>query len=244
MTFTIYPAIDIRGGHCVRLLQGDYARETIYGDPVAMAVEWRSLGASWLHVVDLDGALQGVPVNTAAIRGILEAIDIPIQVGGGIRERRDIEQLLDWGVSRVIIGTVAMEDLDALLLMVRGFEHRVAIGLDVLGGELRARGWREQSRLTLVDLLGFLEGMGIERAVYTDISRDGTLEGYDVAGLEKLARSTSLSLIASGGVGNIEDIRAISERASLGVEGVVVGRALYTGDITLPDALEYESQGA
>ncbi len=239
-TFTLYPAIDIRGGRCVRLVQGDYDRETVYGDPAAMAVRWQDAGAMWLHVVDLDGARDGRPVNLPAIKDILAAVMIPIQVGGGLRRRDDLEALLGLGVKRVILGTVAVEDLGALGQLVEGWWKHVAVGVDLRGGVPQVRGWKEPGRLTLESLLAGIENAGIERIIHTEIERDGMLAGYDIEALRLVASSTRMTVIASGGVSSTEDIAAIKELMPLGVEGAILGKALYTGDLELHEALELQ----
>ncbi|MHB8781360.1 MAG: 1-(5-phosphoribosyl)-5-[(5-phosphoribosylamino)methylideneamino]imidazole-4-carboxamide isomerase [Candidatus Geothermincolia bacterium] len=235
--FDLYPAVDIRGGRCVRLMQGDYARETDYGDPVEMALHWRSQGAGWLHLVDLDGAREGTPVNVKTLSAIIEAVDIPVQIGGGLRTRRDLEMLLALGADRLIIGTVAVEDLAALRDLVRGFEARVAVGLDARDGLLRSRGWRETAPLELGQVLPALEETGISHIIHTDIGRDGTLDGYNVQGLRALAGMTNIPVIASGGVASLADIAGVMQLAQAGVDGAIIGRALYTGGIDLGEAL-------
>jgi len=235
--FTLYPAIDIRGGLCVRLVQGDYARETVYGEPAAMAFRWEEEGASWLHVVDLDGARAGEPVNLKAVGDILAAVSIPVQMGGGLRSRENLEQVLGLGVARAILGTVAVENPGELRSMVTGIEERVAIGVDLRNGEPRVRGWEKPGGLTLRQLLPELEDSGIPRIIHTEIARDGMLRGYNVDALRRVAGATSMKVIAAGGVSSLADILAIKELIPLGVEGVILGKALYSEVLDLREAL-------
>ncbi len=235
--FTLYPAIDIRGGRCVRLVQGDYARETDYGDPAEMAVRWSEAGAAWLHVVDLDGARDGRPANLPAIEAILAEVSIPVQVGGGLRRREDVEALLERGATRVVLGTAAVEEPRVLAQLVRGIGERVTVGVDLREGRPQVRGWREAGTLTLEQLLRALEEVGIRRIIHTEISRDGMLAGFDVAALRRVLELTDMSVIASGGVSSLEDVRAIKKLMPLGVEGAILGKALYTGALELGKAL-------
>ncbi len=240
--FTLYPAIDVRAGRCVRLVQGDYDRETVYGEPGAMASRWEEEGASWLHVVDLDGARAGEPANLQAVREILSAVAIPIQLGGGLRRREDIEKILDMGVRRVILGTVPAEDPGGLRKLVQGLEEQVAVGVDLRNGVPQVRGWEKPGSLTLDRLLEELEHSGIRRIIHTEIERDGTLSGYDVEALRRVASATGMSVIASGGVSSIADIDAIKRLTELGVEGVVLGKALYSGGLDLREALALQEE--
>ncbi len=235
--FTLYPAIDIRGGRCVRLVQGDYDRETVYGEPAAMAARWEEEGASFLHVVDLDGARKGEPVNLDVIRKILAAVSIPIQMGGGLRRREDLERILSMGVTRAILGTVAVEDPRQLRLLVSGLEERIAVSVDLRNGIPQVRGWRHSGSLTLPRLLSGLERVGIRRIIHTEIARDGALSGYDLNALRELASTTRMLVIASGGVSSLADIKAIKGLMPLGVEGAILGKALYSGDLDLRAAL-------
>ncbi len=238
--FVLYPAIDIRNGRCVRLIQGDYDRETVYGDPAEMAKRWQAEGAAWLHVVDLDGAREGRPVNLAAVGEILAAVDIPIQLGGGLRRREDLETVMELGVTRAILGTVAAEDPAALGRLVEGVRERVAVGVDLRGGVPQVRGWKAEGKLTAADLLTELESAGIQRIIHTEIERDGMLGGYDLEALREVASATSMAIIASGGVSGIGDIVAIKRLMPLGVDGAILGKALYTGDLELAEALSLQ----
>ncbi len=240
--FTLYPAIDIRDGRCVRLVQGDYERETVYGDPADMAARWQEAGAAWLHVVDLDGAREGKPVNLSSIEAIVRRVNIPIQLGGGVRKRVDLEKLLGLGVKRIILGTVAAEDPEALRGLVEGWWDRVAIGVDLRNGVPQVRGWEQPGKLTLENLLGALERAGIQRIIHTEIARDGMLAGYDIEALRRVAAATRMFVIASGGVSNLQDIAEIKKLMPLGVEGAILGKALYTGDLELRAALELQER--
>jgi phosphoribosylformimino-5-aminoimidazole carboxamide ribotide isomerase len=238
MSFTIYPAIDIRGGKCVRLFQGDYAQETVYGDsPLAVAREWESQGAAWLHLVDLDGAKEGRPVNFELIASIAREVKVPVQVGGGIRTEGDIAAYLEAGVARVILGTAAMEDRPFTEKVLRAYGPRIAVGLDCRGGCVATRGWLTTTDVKAVDLAAELVGYGAETFIYTDIARDGTLTGPNVTEIVELARATKKQVIASGGVSAVEDLQALAAHAAEGVGGAIVGKALYTGAIKLGEAI-------
>ncbi|MBI4497738.1 MAG: 1-(5-phosphoribosyl)-5-[(5-phosphoribosylamino)methylideneamino]imidazole-4-carboxamide isomerase [Chloroflexi bacterium] len=232
----VIPAIDLRDGRCVRLVQGDYQRETVYSDdPAAVARRWQDLGAPRLHVVDLDGAAGGAPRNLAAIRAILDAVRLPVQVGGGIRSLEVAGRLLGLGVDRVVFGTVAVRQPELVADACRQFgPAAVVVGVDARNGQVAVSGWREQESLAATDLVRQMEAIGVQRFVYTDIARDGTLAGPNLDALAALVAQTPARVIASGGVSGVEDIRRLRP---LGVEGVIVGRALYTGDLDLPAAL-------
>lgn len=233
----VIPAIDLRDGRCVRLLQGDYRQETVYSDdPAATARRWQDGGAPRIHVVDLDGAASGVPRNSDAIRAILGAVRIPVQVGGGIRSLEVARALLNLGVARIILGTVAVRKPELVATACREFgPNSVVVGIDARHGRVAVSGWLEEESLAATDLLSRMEDLGIERVIYTDILRDGTLEGANLEALAALkAAQRSSVVIASGGVAGIDDIRRLR---ALGVEGVIVGRALYTGDLDLPEAV-------
>jgi phosphoribosylformimino-5-aminoimidazole carboxamide ribotide isomerase len=236
----IFPAIDLRGGRCVRLVQGDPAAETVFADdPVVAAERWAAEGATWLHVVNLDGALgEGGARNLAALERILAAVSIPVQCGGGLRSAADVAQLLDLGVARVILGTVAVrEPVVVQEALARHGAERVAVGIDARGGEVAIHGWAEGSGVQALALAQQMRSLGVERVVYTDVARDGMLQGVNVAATAELARESGLRVIASGGVASLEDIRALRARAAEGIEGVIVGMALYRGTLRLPEAL-------
>jgi len=234
----LFPAIDLRGGRCVRLYQGDYGRETVYGDdPVAQARAFAAAGAPWVHVVDLDAARTGQPVNRPIIAAVAEAIDVPLQVGGGVRDDESAAALFDAGVARVVVGTAALEDPDFVRRLAA--KHRVAVGLDVNGREVAVRGWLEGSGRGLDEVAAEFAGAGVDALVVTQIARDGTLEGPDLELYRELLASTPIEVVASGGVGTRADIRAlanvrVNER---GLSGAIVGRALYEGRFTIEQAV-------
>ena len=237
----IFPAIDLRGGRCVRLCQGDPQAETVFGDdPAAIAQHWVAQGATWLHVVNLDGALgdeRASAINLWALRAILESVEVPVQFGGGLRTLDDMTRVVDLGVSRVVLGTAAVRSrsLVSSALDRLGCD-RIVGGIDARDGRVAIRGWRETTNIQAVTLGHQLRDLGVERAVYTDIGRDGMLSGPDLAGVANLANATGLRVIASGGIGCLEDLQALRELGSR-VEGAIVGRALYTGAIALRAAL-------
>jgi phosphoribosylformimino-5-aminoimidazole carboxamide ribotide isomerase len=232
----LFPAIDLRGGRCVRLYQGDYERETAYGsDPVATALTFADAGARWVHVVDLDAARTGVPENrevVAAIADALTAREVAVQSGGGVRDQSAAEALIAAGVRRIVLGTAALEQPH--LVRDLAARHAVAVALDLRGREVAVRGWVEGSGRDVVDVLDELAGTGVAAVNVTDISRDGTMAGPDVAGLSAIVDATAIPVIASGGVGTLDDLVSL---ASTGVAGVIVGRALYEGRFTVAEAL-------
>lgn len=238
MSFTVYPAIDIRGGKCVRLYQGDYNQETIYGEsPYDVAKQWVEQGAEWLHLVDLDGARVGKPIHVELIGRIASELVVPVQVGGGIRTEHDIAAYLEAGVSRVILGTAAMEDRAFTRRVLQTYGTRIAIGLDCRNGYVATRGWLQDTDVKATELAQELAKWGAEIFIYTDISRDGTLRGPNVEEIAGLALATGKSVIASGGVSAREDLLTLAAYADQGVSGAIVGKALYTGAIRLPDVL-------
>jgi phosphoribosylformimino-5-aminoimidazole carboxamide ribotide isomerase len=239
----LYPAIDLLDGRAVRLYQGDYARETVYNnDPVAQAREFAAAGARWIHVVDLDAARSGTPRNRDVIAAICEAVDVPIQTGGGVRSDEAADALFDAGVARVVLGTAALEEPDLVRRLAA--RHAVAVGLDARGREVAVRGWEEGSGRDLLDVARGFADAGVEALIVTEIGRDGTLEGPDIEGLGEVLESTELPVIASGGVGTLDDLVALEELRSVGrrLSGVIVGRALYEGAFTLRSALGAVSQ--
>jgi len=231
----IIPAVDLRNGKCVRLYQGDYAQETVFSDdPAAMARRWQSEGAKRLHLVDLDGAAEGEPRNLDAIENILAAVEVPVQVGGGIRSLETIVQLLDLGVSRAILGTAAIEDPLLVEKACRQFGGQIIVGIDARDGMVATRGWLQQSSVMAGELANRMVGLGARRFIYTDISRDGTLTGPNFEAIAGLLSQVGVPVIAAGGISSIEHLTRL---AGLGVEGAIVGRAIYTGDLDFKEAV-------
>jgi phosphoribosylformimino-5-aminoimidazole carboxamide ribotide isomerase len=239
VSFEVIPAIDLRGGKCVRLFQGDYAKETVYGDdPVEMALHWQELGAPRLHVVDLDGARSGHQANAGAVRAIVDAVSIPVELGGGVRDLDVVSHWLNSGVERVFLGTVAVTDPDLAAAACKRFAGRVAAGADARDGRIAVRGWEVASRETVVDFARRLIAAGACALAYTNIARDGTLAGPDIEGMRELIGAlgpTDAQIVLSGGIASIEDIE--SAVAVPGLGGVIVGRALYEGTVDLTEAL-------
>ncbi|MFZ5650427.1 MAG: 1-(5-phosphoribosyl)-5-[(5-phosphoribosylamino)methylideneamino]imidazole-4-carboxamide isomerase [Bacillota bacterium] len=234
----IYPAIDIREGRCVRLVEGRLDRETVYSDdPAAMAGLWQEKGARWLHVVDLDGAFSGSPKNLDVVRRIRETVNIPIQVGGGIRDIKVIDDLLKIGINRVILGTVAINDPEMVAAASARYQDAVAVGIDAKDGKVAIEGWGVTAEKDALDLALEVKGFGVRRVIYTDIWRDGTLKGPNVAAVSEMARVTGLKVIASGGISTLDDLWSIKKLEQLGVEGVIMGKSLYAGAVALEDAL-------
>ena len=248
----VIPAVDIRGGRCVRLVQGRPEEETVFSDdPVAMAVRWTQEGAERLHVVNLDGALgvgpgeNTVQVNRRIIGEMAAAVDVPIQLGGGLHSVADIEEAFALGVDRVILGTVAVEEPDVVAEAVRRHgAGRILVGIDGTDGVAVTHGWQRESQLSVLDLAQRMKSLGITRIVYTDVKRDGMLVGVNLEAVLRMARESGLRVIASGGVRSIDDVVALIPLEGDGVEGVIVGKALYTGAIDLREALEVSSGSA
>jgi phosphoribosylformimino-5-aminoimidazole carboxamide ribotide isomerase len=235
----LFPAIDLRGGQCVRLVQGDYGRETVYGDdPVAQALAFQEAGAAWLHIVDLDAARTGEPVNRPVVADVAAALDIPVQAGGGVRTVDDARALFDAGVARVVMGTAAVESPD-LVASVAAIGS-VAVGLDLRGDEVAVRGWTAGSGLGLEEALDRFATLGIDAFVITRIERDGTLEGPDLSGLRGALESTGIDVVASGGVGRPSDLTDLADLEVDGrrLAGIIIGRALYEGTVDLATAVE------
>ena len=234
----IYPAIDLKDGKCVRLYKGDMAQETVYNDdPAAQARAWKEAGFSWLHVVDLNGAIEGRPVNRDAVLAIRKAVDLPVQLGGGIRSLEQVEDWLALGIDRVILGTAAVKDPEFVVAAAVRFPGKIVLGIDAKGFHVATEGWVEDSGHTVLNLVREFESDGIAAIIYTDINRDGTGEGLNMDNTVALAESTSIPVIASGGVGSIDDLKAVCAAADKGVEGVIVGKALYDGRVDAREAL-------
>ena len=237
----IYPAIDLRGGKCVRLRQGDFARETVFGDdPAAVARRWVDAGATYLHIVDLDGAREGRPVNGDAIQAVVRACGVPCQLGGGLRDESHLRAALDMGVSRVILGTKALEDPAWCHAMIRAFPDKVAVGIDVKNGRVATDGWTNVSKVAATDLAKQFTGHPVAAIIYTDISVDGTLSGPNVEATAALARAVpTLAVIASGGVASLDHVARL---ARAGLPGCIIGRALYEGQLDVKQAIERAAQ--
>ncbi len=235
----IYPAIDLKNGKCVRLYKGDMNRDTVYNDdPAAQALDWARSGFSWIHVVDLDGAIGGMPANHSAVRSIIKSVDIPVQLGGGIRNLSMIEKWLAEGVSRVILGTAAVNNPSLVKEACHLFPDQIAVGIDARNGKVAVEGWVEESDLEASELAKMFEDVGVSTIIYTDIDRDGTGEGINIISTIALAQSTSIPVIASGGVGSLDDLRLVRDASEYGVEGVIIGKALYDKSINAEDALK------
>ncbi|MFD1020381.1 1-(5-phosphoribosyl)-5-[(5-phosphoribosylamino)methylideneamino]imidazole-4-carboxamide isomerase [Thalassobacillus hwangdonensis] len=241
MSFTLYPAIDMRGGKCVRLEQGDFAKETVYGDdPFEVAKGFVEAGASWIHMVDLDGAKQGSKMNGAFVLRVANELDCNVQIGGGIRSEEDVRYYLDNGVDRVILGSLAVRDLELTKQLIRTYGNKIAIGLDARDGFVATEGWLEKSEVKAVDLGKELTAAGAETFIYTDIAKDGMLSGPNTKEIVRLAKETGADVIASGGIKDLDDIRTLKLYKDQGVAGTIIGKALYTNQFTLEDALKEE----
>lgn len=238
----IYPAIDLKGGKCVRLYKGDMTQDTVYNDdPAAQAHDWARAGFSWLHVVDLDGAVQGAPENHHAVRDIIKAVDIPVQLGGGIRTHAQIEHWLAEGISRVILGTAAVRDPELVKEACREFPGQIAVGIDARQGRVSVEGWVHDANIGADELARHFEDAGVAAIIYTDIERDGTGEGVNIEATIELAGSTSIPVIASGGVGSMADIEAVKNAAEQGINGVIVGKALYNKSLDPHEILKFSA---
>lgn len=240
----VIPAIDLLEGRCVRLFQGDYERSQVFDEnPVAVARRWEAEGATRLHLVDLDGAKAGKPENWQAIEAIARAVSIPIQVGGGLRDADRVSALFDLGVRAAILGTVAVENPALVGQLSAKFPGQIIVGIDAREGKVATRGWLETSEVMAVDLAKQMEEMGAAAIIYTDIKRDGTLKGPNLDALRELASAVSTPVIASGGVSTVSDLLSLLGLVPLGVSGVIVGKALYTGDVSLERAIRAVGQG-
>jgi phosphoribosylformimino-5-aminoimidazole carboxamide ribotide isomerase len=234
----IFPAIDLRKGRCVRLIRGDVRDETVYSEnPVDVAKHWQSRGAQWLHVVDLDGALEGTPRNQEHIFAIVKAVKIPVQVGGGIRDFETAKKLLDKGVRRVILGTSAAQDEKFLKRALEKFGDKVVVGIDAKDGYVAVKGWVEKSKLKAVVFAKKMQDLGVKTIIYTDIAKDGMLQGPNLEAVTQMAKALKIPVIASGGVSTLKDIERLRKLESKGVIGAIVGKALYAGNLDLKDVI-------
>jgi phosphoribosylformimino-5-aminoimidazole carboxamide ribotide isomerase len=233
----LFPAIDIRGGKAVRLVQGDYEKERAYDDdPVVAARRWVDGGAGWLHVVDLDGARAGEPVNLEHLRRIVAAVNVPVQLGGGLRDSKKVEEAISSGVERVILGTAAVRDPDMAEAIAAAHGDRVVASVDARSGKVAAEGWTEESELGAIEVVEALSRRGIRRFVYTPVDVDGLMEGPDLDSLREVAGATDAEVIYSGGIGSLDDLRAVAGLGLENVEGVIVGRALYEQRFSVAEA--------
>ncbi|WP_343564367.1 1-(5-phosphoribosyl)-5-[(5-phosphoribosylamino)methylideneamino]imidazole-4-carboxamide isomerase [Kiloniella sp. b19] len=234
----VFPAIDLKDGQAVRLRKGEMDSATVFNDsPAAQARSFEEQGFRWLHIVDLNGAFEGKPVNRSAVEGILSSISMPTQLGGGIRDIATIEQWLEAGITRVILGTIAVKNPDLVREACRLFPGKIVVGIDARGGMVATEGWAESSDVSAVDLARKFEDAGVASIVYTDIDRDGMLQGCNVDSTADLARAISIPVVASGGVASIEDIKALKAVEAAGIEGVICGRSLYDGRIDPAEAV-------
>lgn len=234
----IYPAIDLRNGKCVRLTEGCFDKETVFSDsPAAMAAKWQSAGAQFLHVVDLDGALAGVSRNMEAIKSILAAVKIPVQLGGGIRSMENIANWLNIGISRVILGSAAVRNPQLVAEACQRYPGKIAVGIDARDGYVAVDGWEKSSNMKAVELARQMAAYGVAAIIFTDISRDGTLGGVNVEATAEIAVCSGVPVIASGGVASLEDIRRLLPYAKAGISGCIVGKAIYTGALNLEEAI-------
>ena len=234
----IYPAIDIRGGRCVRLTEGRFDAETVFADdPAEMALKWAGIGAEFLHLVDLDGALAGEGKNVPVIERILQSVNIPVQLGGGIRNLETIEKLLALGVTRLILGSAAVKNPQLVEEACKKYPGHIAVGIDAKNGDVAIEGWGKGSGVAATELAKKMAAYGVETIIYTDISRDGMLSGVNVEATAALARACGVPIIASGGVASLEDIRRVKAVEADGVQGCIIGKAIYTGAVDLKEAL-------
>jgi phosphoribosylformimino-5-aminoimidazole carboxamide ribotide isomerase len=240
----VIPAIDLLGGNCVRLYQGDYDQAEVFGkDPIAMAKQWQDQGATRLHLVDLDGAKDGEPVNLPVIAKIVEALNIPVQVGGGLRDRNRVSQLLGLGVRSAILGTIAVENPALVGELCNEFPGQIIVGIDARNGKVATKGWLETSEVDAVELAERMSKLGAAAIIYTDIHRDGTMQGPNLDALRELAQKITIPVIASGGVSSVTDLLSLLSLESIGVTGAIVGRAIYTGDVVLKEAIRAVGNG-
>lgn len=235
----IFPAIDIRGGKCVRLLKGDFNQETVFSDrPEEMARQWEKQGAEYLHLVDLDGARAGHPENLETVKRILDSVSIPVELGGGIRTMENIDTVLSLGVQRVILGSVAVKDPELVRQACKKHQERIVVGIDAKDGIVAVDGWGVSGNVDVTTLAKEMKKAGVKTIIYTDISRDGTLKGVNVKATAELARESGVRIVASGGVKSTTDIEALKPYEKDGIEGVIVGKSIYMGTLDLQQAIE------
>ncbi|WP_017307286.1 1-(5-phosphoribosyl)-5-[(5-phosphoribosylamino)methylideneamino]imidazole-4-carboxamide isomerase [Spirulina subsalsa] len=240
----VIPAIDLLQGRCVRLYQGDYNQSEVFNEnPVEVARQWEQEGATRLHLVDLDGAKEGKSVNLDAIASVTQAISIPVEVGGGLRDKATIERLFEVGVRYAIVGTIAVENPALVQQLCQDFPDQIIVGIDARNGKVATRGWLETSEINATDLAQQMAGFGASAIIYTDIHRDGTLIGPNMEALREMAQAVDIPVIASGGVSSLTDLLSLLALEPLGVIGAIVGRALYTGDVSLSEAVRAVGQG-
>ncbi|WP_422364363.1 1-(5-phosphoribosyl)-5-[(5-phosphoribosylamino)methylideneamino]imidazole-4-carboxamide isomerase [Pyruvatibacter mobilis] len=241
----LFPAIDLKDGQCVRLVQGDMDRATVFSDtPAEQAKVFESQGFEWLHLVDLNGAFEGKPVNGDAVEAILKTVSLPAQLGGGIRSMQQIEAWLDKGIARVILGTAALRDPQLVIEACKTWPGKIAVGVDAKDGYVAVEGWAEVSDIQALDLAKRFEDAGVAALIYTDISRDGAMQGMNVAGTAELANSVGIPVIASGGVTNLDDLHALKAAKAPGIIGVISGRAIYDGRLDPAEALAVLKEAA
>jgi len=239
VSFELIPAIDLKDGQCVRLRQGRMADATVYGsDPAAMAAHWQSLGATRLHVVDLDGAFAGRPENRDAIRAICDALDIPVQLGGGLRNLNTIEQTLGLGIDRIILGSAAVSNPALVTEACRAFPGQVCVGIDAKGGQVAVHGWDEVTDVAATELAASFADAGAAAVIYTDITRDGMLSGPNIEETVRLARAVPIPVISSGGIASMADVEALAAHAADGICGAITGRAIYEGTLDFAAAIK------
>ncbi len=234
----LYPAIDLKEGNCVRLFKGDMKAATIYHeDPAAQARRFEAAGFEYLHVVDLDGAVSGSKANREVVASILKSVNMPVQLGGGIRDRATVDSWFEAGVARVILGTAAVKNPDLVKEVAKAYPGKIAVGIDARNGMVAVEGWVKASTMKAIDLARMFEDAGVAAIIYTDIARDGTLEGPNLEETVALAQATAIPVILSGGIGSMQDLRAVKEQEASGIEGIIIGRALYENTIQPYDAL-------
>ena len=240
----IFPAIDLRGGHCVRLYKGDFSKEEIFSDhPGEMAQKWESMGAKYLHVVDLDGARAGQSANLAAVREILDSVRIPIELGGGIRTMEQIDAMISLGVRRVILGSAAVESPELVREAVEKYGERVVVGIDARDGIVAVKGWEASGGVDAVEFAKQMAVSGVRTIIHTDIAKDGTLSGVNAEASAALAKASGLDVVVSGGVASMEDIKTVKRYEKDGVVGVIAGKAIYTGALDLSAAIAFAEAG-